>query len=123
LEHLPANKLSSAPFSLFGHCTEKTALPQSERQWQQIFEHFGLQLDIVSVGCCGMAGTYGHEASHLEHSRGIYELSWQDPVNKLKPEQVLATGYSCRSQVKRFERFSPKHPLQVLSELYQPQAE
>ncbi|UNA34114.1 hypothetical protein LOF13_04450 [Klebsiella pneumoniae subsp. pneumoniae] len=25
------------------------------------FAHFGAKLENVSVGCCGMAGTYGHE--------------------------------------------------------------
>ena len=46
-------------FTLFGHCTEKTALPKSESQWQAIFTHLGLTLTPVAVGCCGMAGTYG----------------------------------------------------------------
>ena len=110
-------QLKADTFALFGHCTEKTALPQSEKQWQSIFKHFGLHIDVVSVGCCGMAGTYGHEASHLDHSQGIYELSWRQPMAKYTSEQVLATGYSCRSQVKRFEGSLPKHPLQVLSEL------
>jgi FAD/FMN-containing dehydrogenase/Fe-S oxidoreductase len=102
-------------FALFGHCSEKTALPISEKQWQQIFQKTGLKLSAVSVGCCGMAGTFGHEASHLEESTGIYQLSWQQAVNKYRPEQILATGYSCRSQVSRFEQFKPKHPLQILA--------
>ncbi|TDF41424.1 FAD-binding oxidoreductase [Alteromonadaceae bacterium M269] len=117
LVELPSRTISSSDFHLFGHCTEKTALPKSEGQWQQIFEHFGLRLNVVSVGCCGMAGTYGHEASHLEHSQGIFGLSWQEPISNLPPEQVLATGYSCRSQVKRFEQFAPRHPLQVLNDM------
>ena len=104
----------SQTYGLFGHCSEKTALPASEKQWQQIFKQTGLELSIVSVGCCGMAGTFGHESSHLEESTGIYNLSWQQAVTKFSPEQVLATGYSCRSQVARFEAFKPKHPLQVL---------
>ncbi|MEP0356340.1 FAD-binding and (Fe-S)-binding domain-containing protein [Paraglaciecola sp.] len=105
---------SNIAYGLFGHCSEKTALPTSEKQWQQIFKQTGLELSLVSVGCCGMAGTFGHESSHLEESTGIYNLSWQQAVAKFKPEQVLATGYSCRSQVARFEEFKPKHPLQVL---------
>jgi Fe-S oxidoreductase len=49
--------LRDKPFKLFAHCTEKTALVNSENEWQTIFEHFGLPLEKVSVGCCGMAGT------------------------------------------------------------------
>ena len=102
-------------YALFGHCSEKTALPTSEKQWQQIFQKSGLKLSAVSVGCCGMAGTFGHEASHIEESTGIYQLSWQQAVSRYQPEQIVATGYSCRSQVARFENFKPKHPLQILA--------
>jgi Fe-S oxidoreductase len=103
-------------YALFGHCSEKTALPTSEKQWQQIFEKTGLNLSAVAVGCCGMAGTFGHEASHIEESTGIYDLSWKQAVSQFQPEQIVATGYSCRSQVARFEKFKPKHPLQILAE-------
>jgi Fe-S oxidoreductase len=74
----------------------------------------GLDLTPVAVGCCGMAGTFGHEASHLDESTGIYQLSWQQAIAKFAPQQILASGYSCRSQVARFEGFKPKHPLQAL---------
>ncbi|SQC93021.1 Uncharacterised protein [Cedecea neteri] len=40
-----------------------------------IFARFGAKLESVSVGCCGMAGTYGHEVKNLANSLGIYELS------------------------------------------------
>ncbi|MEC8918076.1 MAG: FAD-binding and (Fe-S)-binding domain-containing protein, partial [Pseudomonadota bacterium] len=49
-------------YRLLSHCTEKTNAPGSPRGWQQLFAHFGLQLDLVATGCCGMSGTYGHEA-------------------------------------------------------------
>ncbi|GLX81902.1 D-2-hydroxyglutarate dehydrogenase YdiJ [Thalassotalea eurytherma] len=108
---------SNIVFSLFGHCTEKTALPNSESQWQAIFEQFGLQLNNVSVGCCGMAGTYGHEVSNVNNSKALYKMSWQDKVNNIDQQQMLATGFSCRSQVKRMAKFKPKHPVSALNEL------
>ncbi|MFT6896807.1 MAG: FAD/FMN-containing dehydrogenase/Fe-S oxidoreductase [Paraglaciecola sp.] len=117
LQHISLPKLQpveAGQYALFAHCTEKTALPASEKQWQDIFAAMALELTPVSVGCCGMAGTYGHEASHLEHSRGIYDLSWQQAIDRFDKERILATGYSCRSQVARFEGFKPKHPLQAL---------
>ncbi|MGS2721314.1 D-2-hydroxyglutarate dehydrogenase YdiJ [Paraglaciecola aestuariivivens] len=107
---------SELGYALFAHCSEKTALPESEKHWQQIFSACDLDLTAVAVGCCGMAGTFGHEASHLAESKGIYQLSWQEAIAKYAPEQILATGYSCRSQVARFEKTKPKHPLQVLAD-------
>jgi FAD/FMN-containing dehydrogenase/Fe-S oxidoreductase len=101
-------------FSLLAHCTEKTALPASEKHWQQIFMQMGLELKPVSVGCCGMAGTYGHEKQQLENSKALFELSWRAPVTLLGNEQILVTGFSCRSQVKRLVGDKPRHPLQAL---------
>ena len=114
---LPEVPEVNGQYALFSHCTEKTALPVSEKHWQQIFTKMGADLAPVSVGCCGMAGTYGHEAKQLENSKGIYGLSWQQQIKQFNPEQVLATGYSCRSQVARMEQFKPRHPIQALLEL------
>ncbi len=102
---------------LFGHCTEMTALPGSVKQWETIFARFGATLENISVGCCGMAGTYGHEAKNLDNSLGIYALSWQQALQKLPRQRCLSTGYSCRSQVKRVEGSGIRHPLQALLEI------
>ncbi|WP_429081148.1 D-2-hydroxyglutarate dehydrogenase YdiJ [Aeromonas bivalvium] len=102
---------------LFAHCTEKTAKPTTHGDWSTLFGRFGARLQPVSVGCCGMAGTYGHDAKQVENSRGIYGLSWAEPLARLPKDRCLATGYSCRSQVKRMEGEKLKHPLQALLEL------
>jgi Fe-S oxidoreductase len=109
-------KASSADaYYLFAHCTEKTALPNSEKHWQEVYARLGLSLEIVPVGCCGMAGTYGHETEHLQNSKAIYALSWEAKIQKLQSDKVLATGYSCRSQVKRLASFRPRHPIEILA--------
>ena len=110
----PTELSNGKAFKLFSHCTEKTALVNSENEWQTIFEHFGLTLEKVSVGCCGMAGTYGHEKTNLDNSKGLFELSWQPKVEALTSEQVLATGFSCRSQVKRFSELKARHPVAAI---------
>ncbi len=105
------------PFKLFAHCTEKTALPTTEKSWQQIYAAAGFKLDVVAVGCCGMAGTYGHELQNQHHSRALYDLSWQQPIQNHGAAKILVTGFSCRSQVKRYEGVKPLHPLQQLLQL------
>jgi len=108
---------SGEAWYLFAHCTEVTALPSTPNQWQSIFARFGAKLENVNVGCCGMAGTYGHESANLENSLGIYELSWHPQLQKLPRQRCLATGFSCRSQVKRAEGNGMRHPLQALLEM------
>ena len=107
-------------YALLGHCTEKTLLPSSSDDWIKVFKYFDLSLTHIPVGCCGMAGTYGHETSHLDNSKALFEMSWQPAITQQTSNvEILVTGYSCRSQVKRFSQSTlsgqkPKHPLQAL---------
>ena len=111
---IAAGKPTSS-YSLLLHCTEKTNAPASANAWRQVFERFGLSLRLPDVGCCGMSGAYGHEKRHRETSERIYDLSWRAHTADEQPgETLLATGYSCRSQVKRFDGKRLFHPAQAL---------
>ncbi len=106
-------------YYLVGHCTEKTTAPKAAALWKDIFGLLGLNLVNVASGCCGMAGTYGHETQHQATSATIYGQSWQRIVARHGGSgRLLATGYSCRSQVERFSHIKIKHPLQVLQQHY-----
>ncbi|WP_264875339.1 D-2-hydroxyglutarate dehydrogenase YdiJ [Vibrio agarivorans] len=114
LEQVEQRGSIEEPWYLFAHCTEKTKLPNAEKEWGAIFAHFGAVLNTVPVGCCGMAGTFGHESDKLQMSKDIYGLSWKGNLDSLPKERCLVTGYSCRSQVKRFEGTKTLHPVQAL---------
>ncbi|UUM29529.1 D-2-hydroxyglutarate dehydrogenase YdiJ [Vibrio japonicus] len=109
-----SSQTAQEPWYLLAHCTEKTKMPNAEKEWGEIFAHFGGQLNTVPVGCCGMAGTFGHEVDKLQMSKDIYGLSWKPNLDTLPKERCLITGYSCRSQVKRFEGVNVQHPVQAL---------
>jgi Fe-S oxidoreductase len=65
-----------------------------------------------------MSGTYGHEARNLQTSKVIFEQSWARQIEAPAEQgEALATGYSCRSQVKRQSDRAVRHPLQVLLEV------
>ncbi|MFD2640901.1 D-2-hydroxyglutarate dehydrogenase YdiJ [Pseudomonas japonica] len=102
----------TASFRLLAHCTEKTNVPASTKQWEQVFSRLGLKLATEATGCCGMSGTYGHEARNQETSKVIFEQSWAGKLDK--DGEPLATGYSCRSQVKRMADRKLRHPLEVV---------
>ena len=108
-------KLTIPGFKLLSHCTEKTNAPGSPKAWQQVFAAFGLELELMATGCCGMSGTYGHETRNTVTSKTIYAQSWQPQVEAQENAgKLLATGYSCRSQVKRYSEDVLPHPLQAL---------
>lgn len=103
---------------LLGHCTEKTNAAASMKDWQSVFSALGLTLEHEAVGCCGMAGTYGHETRNKGTSATIYDLSWRPLLENQPAEQWVATGYSCRSQAQRQQGVTLKHPLQYLADRF-----
>ncbi|WP_299841590.1 FAD-binding and (Fe-S)-binding domain-containing protein [uncultured Jannaschia sp.] len=102
-------------FRLLTHCSEQTADPEAPLRWQRIFSAMGHELRVAKVGCCGMAGMFGHEAEHRDMSAGIFDLSWR---GELADEAMipLATGFSCRSQVRRLAGINIRHPAEALLE-------
>jgi FAD/FMN-containing dehydrogenase/Fe-S oxidoreductase len=101
--------------ALLPHCTERTASPSLTRDWVDVFRRFGMELKVLSAGCCGMSGLYGHEAANRGTSERIYDLSWSRLVaDGAIAETITATGHSCRSQVMSIDGISIPHPIQVL---------
>ncbi|WP_339617532.1 FAD-binding and (Fe-S)-binding domain-containing protein [uncultured Gilvimarinus sp.] len=111
---------AKSDYKLLAHCTEKTNAAASIKDWQTVYVALGQELNVLETGCCGMAGTYGHEAANVATSKKIFSQSWEavvtEPANSGK---LTATGYSCRSQVKRIQDQRLPHPLQVLLGSYQ----
>ena len=104
---------------LFGHCTERSLSPNTYKEWTDIFTHMGAQFVGETVGCCGMCGVYGHEREHEESSKQLFEMSWREPLLRAhhRAHHSIATGYSCRTQVKRCapELTTPLHPLGLIN--------
>lgn len=106
----------SGSYRLLAHCTEKTNATAATALWGQVFRQAGLQLATQATGCCGMSGTYGHEARNLETSRAIFAQSWEPALAREDAGEALATGYSCRSQTQRLRQQRLRHPIEALLE-------
>ncbi len=115
-EHLQKQSTDTPrTYQLLAHCTEKTNAAASINDWKSVFSALGHQLNTVEVGCCGMAGTYGHETQNMETSKHIYSLSWDQVINNPdNQDSLVASGFSCRSQVKRIDGKNIQNPLQAL---------
>ena len=121
--HAPAPSTDRPPHRLMAHCTERTNAPASANQWKAVFAKLGVDLSLVETGCCGMAGTFGHEVRNRGLSEKLYRMSWRPALAEAQPDDVLmATGYSCRSQVKLMEKRQMPHPLQIIRAILQEEA-
>ncbi|MDN0073441.1 FAD-binding and (Fe-S)-binding domain-containing protein [Crenobacter sp. SG2303] len=102
-------------YTLLPHCTEKTNAPAATGDWQKVFAALGLSLSNKNTGCCGMAGTFGHETDKRELSKTLYGMSWAKQVEADRGQgRLLATGYSCRCQVELIDGVKLAHPVQAL---------
>lgn len=112
LDHLPKAS-SSRSLTLLGHCTERAMAPDWLAGWERILVAAGHSVAVPPVGCCGMAGVFGHERDHQEMSVRLFEMSWAEHV--VGGESLpVATGYSCRSQAKRLGAGPVVHPVHLL---------
>lgn len=117
LDSLPTVAKHRRHIRLLPHCTERTNVPASGGHWRQVFQRVGIDLEIANTGCCGMAGTFGHEVRNRATSKKLFEMSWEPELRHHPDTTLVATGYSCRSQVAHISRTELPHPLQVLAEL------
>jgi Fe-S oxidoreductase len=76
----------------------------------------GLGLEVLDAGCCGMSGVFGYEADHYALSVAMGERVLL-PAARAAPEAVvLATGTSCRTQLRDLAGRAALHPLEFLAQ-------
>ncbi len=102
---------------LFTHCTETTLHPQNTRAYAQLLEQAGFTVQTHELTCCGMAGIFGHEKANQTMSKELFESCWLPLINQSKANYLVAPGYSCRSQAKRFDT-TLTHPLSLMASLH-----
>jgi len=102
---------------LHGHCHQKSMglVAPARALLAQIPGSTVIDLD---AGCCGMAGSFGYSAEHFDVSRAIGERKLLPAVRAKKPGAVVvASGTSCRHQVKDFTAERAVHPAVLLRSL------
>ncbi len=100
---------------LHSHCHEK-ALGFAAATCAALAAVPGLEVDDPDAGCCGMSGVFGYEADHYELSVAMAERRLLPAVRAAQGEtMVLATGTSCRAQVRDLGGRAAAHPLEFLA--------
>jgi Fe-S oxidoreductase len=97
-----------------GHCHQKAfGLMKSIRKTLGLIE--GQEFEIIEAGCCGMAGSFGFEAEHVEASQKMAELALLPAVRAAAPDDVIvADGFSCRHQIEDGAGRKARHMALVL---------
>jgi FAD/FMN-containing dehydrogenase/Fe-S oxidoreductase len=102
---------------LHGHCHER-ALVGLGPSLSLLRRIPGANVVDLDAGCCGMAGSFGYETKHYEVSRLVGEQRLFPAVRAATPEAVIvASGFSCRAQIRHFTGRTALHPAQFLQQL------
>jgi len=112
--NLPLQAIEDKRALVHGHCHQKAfgAMP-AVRQALALVP--GLQVDVVESSCCGMAGSFGYEASHVDISMKMAEASLLPSVRSALPETlIVADGVSCRHQIRDGSGRNALHVVRVL---------
>jgi len=75
----------------------------------------GAQVSAIESSCCGMAGSFGYEAAHLDVSMRMAELSLLPAVRAAGDAIIVADGTSCRHQIADGASRQALHVAQVLA--------
>ncbi|MHA6803042.1 FAD-binding and (Fe-S)-binding domain-containing protein [Salinifilum ghardaiensis] len=82
---------------------------------REVLSALGIDPDVVSAGCCGLAGNFGFERGHWEVSQGCAELELYPKVRAAGAgDLVLADGFSCRTQIAQGTQRRGMHLAEVL---------
>lgn len=95
---------------LHGHCHQKSMglLPVAKALFARIP---GVKVTDPDAGCCGMAGSFGYSREHFEVSRQIGERRLFPAIRKTaEGTAIVASGFSCRHQIKDFTDATALHP-------------
>jgi Fe-S oxidoreductase len=99
---------------LHGHCHQK-ALVGAGGTAAALRLVPDLDVTILDVGCCGMAGSFGYEKEHYDLSVKIAGLQLLPALAAAPTALVVAPGTSCRHQIRDLAGRRALHPLEVLA--------
>ena len=103
------------PILLHGHCHQK-AFGLMPPVLEVIRLIPGAKPQLIESSCCGMAGSFGYESSHLAVSQQMAELSLLPAVRAQPDALVVADGTSCRHQIADGAQRQAVHVAKLLSD-------
>ena len=83
---------------LWGHCHQKATGGLADDR--SLLEAMGIDVEMVTGGCCGLAGSWGFEAGHHDLSVDAGEAALLPAVRRASPRTlVVSNGFSCKTQI------------------------
>ena len=108
-------KRNAAPILYHGHCHQKALTGTADGLFLLNACAGGAAREINS-GCCGMAGSFGHEVEHYEVAKAVGEQRLFPAVRARGDAEIAVSGFSCRHQIGCHTDARPRHVIEFVAE-------
>jgi len=98
-----------------GHCHQKALLGTADALAVLTACTHGRAQEINS-GCCGMAGSFGHEVEHYDVARAIGEQRLFPAIRNRGDAQIAVSGFSCRHHILHHTAVRARHVIEYLAD-------
>jgi FAD/FMN-containing dehydrogenase/Fe-S oxidoreductase len=97
-----------------GHCHHKAIMRLTAEE--QVLAKMGVNYEVLTSGCCGMAGAFGFEQDKYDISVRIGERVLLPQVRDAAPSTiVIADGFSCKDQIEQQTSRRALHLAEVMA--------
>lgn len=121
-QHVDADELGAGPgpdVLYHPHCHQGAVVGTGPDH--ELLSRLGCQVADSDAGCCGLAGSFGFEAPKYDLSVAIGERKLAPLVAELGADhEVVADGFSCRTQVAHLTGRRPRHVAELLRDRVAP---
>jgi FAD/FMN-containing dehydrogenase/Fe-S oxidoreductase len=104
----------SGTINLHPHCHQRAV--QGTRSEVHVLEQLGYEVNVLDVGCCGLAGSFGFQSEHDELSRTIAKDKFLPAIRRnAHNETLVIDGFSCQLQAVELASVSSATMAEVLA--------
>jgi iron-sulfur cluster protein len=114
----PCAGREKAPLFYHGHCQMKSLGLGMDTP--RLFRRLDFIVDVSTVECCGMAGSFGYKKQYYELSKNVGRDLGSQIGKRLSSSPgtvVLASGTSCREQIGADFKEGAVHPVEFLDSI------
>ena len=115
--NIKASQFTEKPknIKIHGHCQQKS-LSNIKATFSMLNLPLNYSPTIMNTGCCGMAGSFGYEKEHYDLSMTVGEDTLFPKIrNSHKKTVIIASGTSCRHQIKDGTNRASMHPISIIN--------
>ena len=102
-----------------GHCQQRALVGVADAL-ELLNAPPGFLATEIPSGCCGMAGSFGHEVEHYDVARAIGEERLFPAVRNRNGADIAVSGFSCRQQIDHHTDATARHLVEHLADVCGP---